>query len=192
MIIKILITLFLSICTIPVFSQSLSEAIAKKDTLAALAFINGGADVNAVDKSGSTLLMNACRWADADIAGFLLRHGADANKPRSAKGRSPLMVACAYYSGQTICKMLIDAGADVNAVAQDGTTALMLAAQNAKLDVVILLINRGATAKAKNNAGQTALDFANKATVDDYLKQSVKDTRLDKDAVIGVLQKAVK
>jgi len=88
--------------------------------------------------------------------------------------------------------MLIQKGGDVNAAATDGTTALMLAANNAKLDVVDLLLKSGAKANVKDSQGNTALDYANKADVNEYLIKSVKDTRLDKQGTISLLMKAMK
>ena len=174
------------------FSQTLKEALDKKDTVAALGLIKNGADVNQPDKDGSSALMNACRWADEPIVRFLLGHGATPDKPASPKGRTALMIGCAYYSGKGICRMLIDKGAEVNAKTLSGATALMLAAQNAKLDVVELLLKHGAKANTKDETGKTALDYANGAEVSDYLKQSAKDTRIDKQGVIDMLQKAMK
>ena len=172
------------------FSQTLSDALEKKDTVAAIGLIKNGADVNACDANGTSPLMNACRWADDVMVHFLLWHGATADKPRSPKGRTPLMIACAYYSGKSICGMLINKGADVNAIANDGVTPLMLASLNAKLDVVELLLKKGAKNSTKDATGKTALDYANKAEVNDYLVKSVKDTRLDKQGVIKLLQNA--
>ncbi len=173
-------------------SQTLGELLSIKDTVGALKMIKGGTDVNAVDANGTSQLMNACRWADDTTVSFLVRHGATLDKPKSPKGRTPLMIGCAYYSGKGMCKMLIDWGANVNAVAADNITALMLAAQNAKLDVVELLLKMGANANAKDASGKTAFDYASKAEVSEYLLKAVKDTRIDKTAVMDMLKKAMK
>jgi ankyrin repeat protein len=173
-----------------VFAQELNDAISKRDTAAAIALIKKGADVNALDKFGNSLLMSACRWGNDTTVSFLLRHGAKPDDPRSPKGRTPLIVACAYYSGTRVCSMLLAYGADVNATAADGTTALMLAAQNAKLDVVELLLKKGAKANMKDKSGKTAHDYVTSAEIPDYFKNSVKDSRIDKEAVIGLLKNA--
>jgi ankyrin repeat protein len=173
-------------------AQTLHEALSANDTVAAVKLINAGSDINAVDNNGTTALMTSCRWADEPMVRFLLAHGATPDKPRTAKGRTALMITCAYYGGKGLCSLLIDKGADVNAVANDGTTALMLAAMNAKLDVVELLLKHGAKATARDASGKSVMDYAAGAKVDDYLQKSVKDTRLDKDAVIRVLTAAQK
>jgi ankyrin repeat protein len=137
------------------------------------------------------MLMEACHFPDIPTASFLLRHGAKADEPRSAKGRTALMVACAYWCGLDMVKLLVTYGADVNAHAQDGSTPLMLAAMNEKQDVVEYLLSKGAKANAKDLQGQTALDYARKGKVEDYMVKSVKDTRFDKEAVVARLQAAM-
>ena len=171
-----------------VMAQTFGELLSKKDSVGAVAMIKKGTDVNAVDNNGTSPLMNACRWADDWSVSFLLRHGAKADNPKSPKGRTPLMIGCAYYSGVGICRMLIDHGANVNAVAQDNITPLMLAAHNAKLDVVELLLKKGANPKVRDAAGKTAWDYASKADVSEYLTKSVKDTRVDKQGVMELLK----
>ena len=101
------------------------------------------------------------------------------------------MVACAYWCGMDIIRLLVDKGSDVNAVSNDGTSALMLAAQNEKLDVVEYLLQKGAKADHKNALGKTAYDFAASGKVEEYMINSVKDTRFDREKVMDLLQKAM-
>lgn len=54
-------------------------------------FIKYGADVNARDENGDTLLIHACYY-DYEIAEFLVEHGADINL-KSPEGSSPLITA---------------------------------------------------------------------------------------------------
>lgn len=187
---KVILHFLALLCVVTGNSQTLLDALSKNDTVAAISMIKSGTNIDEQDKNGSTLLMTACRWGNEERVSFLLRHGAKADGPRSPKGRTNLLVACAYYSGKSVCNMLIAYGADVNAIAQDGTTALMLAAQNAKLDVVELLLKKGAKPALKDKSGKTALDYAKAAVVDQYLTNSVKDCRIDKQAVIALLEQA--
>ncbi len=56
---------------------------------------------------------------------------------------------------------LLDDGADVNAHAEEnGTTPLMIASGAGRLDLINLLLKRGADVNAKNQGGYTALDVA--------------------------------
>jgi len=184
--------LSLCFCTLFAHSQTLQEALKAKDTVLALSLIAKGADPNAIDAQGATMLMSACHFPDIPTASFLLRHGAKVDEPRSPKGRTALMVACAYWCGLDMVKLLIAHKADVNAAAMDGTTALMLAAKNEKQDVVDYLLARGAKAAAKDSKGQTALDYSRSGKVEDYMVTSVKDTRFNKEAVIASLEAAAR
>ena len=56
--------------------------------------------------------------------------------------------------------LLLQAGATVGAVSDDGWTALHYAAYNGKIQVVEALLNAGADKAVKNNDGETALDYA--------------------------------
>jgi ankyrin repeat protein len=170
----------------------LKEALSKKDTVLAAKMIKEGADPNEQDANGTTLLMNACHFPDLPVARFLIGHGATIDQPRSVKGRTPLMVACAYWCGVDMVKLLVENGAAVNAESQDGTTALMLAASNEKLDVVNYLLEHGADPNKKNVAGKTALDLALSGKVEEYMIKSIKDTRFDKEQVIENLKVAMK
>jgi uncharacterized protein len=58
--------------------------------------------------------------------------------------------AVAFYS-------LLESNADVNAKNENGTTALMVAANNERPEFLKALISRGADVNAKNNFGNTAL-----------------------------------
>ena len=67
----------------------------------------------------------------------------------------------------------------------------MLAAMNAKLEVINYLLSKGADANLKDINGKTALDYAKAADVTEYLTKSIPD-KLDKDAAIAVLSKVTK
>lgn len=186
----LLVLLLITSLSIHGSGQTLEKALTTKDTLAALQYLKKGADINAPLSNGSTLLMNYCRWGnDIDMVSFLLRHGATPDAPRSPKGRTALMVACAYYSGVQVVQLLVDAKANVKATDNDGITPLMLAAQNAKLGTVKFLISKGANITAKDKNGATALDYARRAAELEYIKSSVKDDTIDQAAVIALLQK---
>jgi ankyrin repeat protein len=88
--------------------------------------------------------------------------------------------------------LLVKHGADVNAAADDGSTPLMLAAQNEKQDVVDYLLKHKANAKARDAKGKTALDYAKAGKVEEYMTTSIKDTRFNKEAVMESLEKAMK
>ncbi|ETS79923.1 hypothetical protein PFICI_07452 [Pestalotiopsis fici W106-1] len=104
---------------------------------------------------------------------LLLKHGANVNETtrgNNAANMTPLHFAVrkdrdssifSFMSdsnkfNQVVSKLLLDAGAEVNAMNGDGNTPLHLAnPENTKL--INLLIKRGADLNAKNNAGRTPL-----------------------------------
>ena len=57
-------------------------------------------------------------------------------------------------------KRLIDAGADVNAQTNEGTTALMYASAAGRTEIAELLIEEGTDVNAQTKGGVTALMFA--------------------------------
>ncbi len=173
-------------------AQGLTEAISKNDSAKVVKLISQGADVNIADKGGNTPLMLAARWGYVSIVTMLLDHGALPDKVRSPKGRTSLMIACAYYSNLDICKMLVDKGADVNLTANDGTTSLMLAAQFGKVQIVSYLLSKGANPSLKDNSGKTALDYARSADLSIFGPAGLKGIKLDKEGTIGLLEKAGK
>jgi ankyrin repeat protein len=168
-------------------AQDLNTAVLKNDTAMALEAIKAGTNINAVDKYGGTALHTATRWGNDTIVQFLLAHGAGVDTPRSAAGRTALMVTCAYYGGMKICSILLAHGANVNATAKNGTTALMLAASNAKADVVELLLAKGADKHLKDATGKSALDYAKQAAVSNWSINSNKDAVIDKERTIRAL-----
>lgn len=88
-----------------------------------------------------------------------ISNGADVNAQDRA-GWTSLMLAAWYNQNPDIVRILLKAGADVNAQV-NGTTALMFAAMlNSNPEVITALLNAGADVKAKNIWGQTALDYA--------------------------------
>jgi len=105
--------------------------------------------VDAQDDLGCTALM--CE---------LLEHGARPKiDDQNYRGAPPLI----YASGaghQNVVDLLIKENAKVNVQANDGHTALMVAALKGRLDVVVDLLNVGADATLVNENGQSAFDFA--------------------------------
>lgn len=188
---KIQLLLLLLFLYIGAYTQPLFAAIAEKDTVKAIELLKSGENINLLNSYGSTVLMQSCRYGyDTVMEKFLLQHGANPDNPRSPKGRTTLIIACAYYGGIPMVRLLLQYGADINAVTNDGVTALMMAAQSAKSDLVAYLLANGAIAAAKDAQGKTALDYANKAQVDEYAIKSMPESKVDKAATIAILLKA--
>ncbi|MDE7141090.1 MAG: ankyrin repeat domain-containing protein, partial [Treponemataceae bacterium] len=88
-----------------------------KDTAELL--IKAGADMNAKDKDGETALISAAMSDHKDIAEILIKAGADS--------RIALIQAVKDYNKLNALKLLIKAGADVNATDSEGISVLTYA-----------------------------------------------------------------
>jgi uncharacterized protein len=140
--------------------------------------IDHGADVNAREhRLGETALMWAAAEDHADAVALLLARGADANAASDATtfpryvfgdgivalsarlprgGWSPLMYAARQGAVRGATE-LAKGGADLDAADPDGTTALVLAIENAHNDVAARLLEYGADPNIVDTTGTGAL-----------------------------------
>jgi ankyrin repeat protein len=110
------------------------------------ALVHHGADVNAVEHvRGQTALMWAASERHPAVVRVLLDAGADPRK--WSKTMSALMFAVRAGDVEST-RLLLEAGVDVNEPAPDGTRALVVAILNARFDVGILLLQKGADPNA--------------------------------------------
>jgi ankyrin repeat protein len=93
--------------------------------------------------SGWTILHTAVHYKSVQGVRSALSKGADPNCETDEKRFTPLWVA-ACHGLLEITRLLLEAGANVNAVNFEGTTSLKEAAQIGATEVVGLLIERGA------------------------------------------------
>lgn len=115
-------------------------------------------DVNALNQAGESALMMAALKGNLVGLDLLLAHGARISQP----GWSAIHYAATGPEPQVVT-LLIDRGADMNAVSPNGTTPLMMAAQYGPEDSVKILLARGADARARNQRDLRAADFARQA-----------------------------
>jgi ankyrin repeat protein len=78
---------------------------------------------------------------------------------RGLFGNTPLKVTVIWNDIEA-ARLLLDAGADVNARLEDGYTALHHAAAGGRHAMAALLCQRGASLDARNDDGKTPLDLA--------------------------------
>ena len=99
----------------------------------------------------------------ADSLQVLVDAGVDVNA--TFRGRTPLMEAVSGKEPKA-AEILIKAGANVNAVDEDGRSVLWRAIVEERPDMVRLLLENGADAKAKDPQGRTMLEVAMEEVTD--------------------------
>jgi ankyrin repeat protein len=131
---------------------------------ACIALINAGANPNARDTTGKSVLSYAVYLKQADIIAALVAKGADLDAPSEAgDGGNPAPpIFMAIKSGDlSIVQQLVAAGANVNALDQQGSTPLHRAvlARPAELAVplVTTLLRAGADPNVMRPKGGAAL-----------------------------------
>ncbi len=131
------------------------DTLPDDDPALALLLIEHGADVNAVDQSGHSPLMQAVRAGRAHTADVLLAHGADIYA-RDSDDLTALMIAAQARRLECIA-LLLDRGADADARTNSGGTTLMAAAEGGRVEIARLLMARGQDVNTQSVNGQTAL-----------------------------------
>lgn len=128
--------------------------------------LDSGANIEATDEYRGPPLVDAAAYAQTNVVIFLLSRGANLHA-RDKYGHTALIAAScecavatmndAYY----VVDVLLKKGSDVNAHANDGTTALMNAAGGFGGSAIVkLLLEHGADPRARDAEGKTALQFA--------------------------------
>ncbi len=114
-----------------------------------------------VSSDGWTALHLAAFFGRLDAMRMLLERGAVPHaRSTNAMGNTPLHAVLAGPSGMEGVRLLVNAGADVNARQHGGYTALQSAAQHGALDVIDLLLDAGADVDAAADDGRRPVDFA--------------------------------
>lgn len=147
----------------PFNSPELVRASQQGDLLEVRRLVELGADVNSVGDHGMGPLLT---FTPA-VVEYLLANGADPNRQTNESG-DPVLAGVAYFNSVECVRLLLRAGADVNAVVKDtGETALHSAliglGQNVpaedRHEVVRLLIEHGADPNRRTIPGRPSLAF---------------------------------
>jgi ankyrin repeat protein len=164
-------------------NDTLWSAVREGDLPVVQALLDGGAEVNAKDEGGTTVLMHAALDADIEVVKLLLSKGADANA-QNKNGATAMLwalhdpgkvnllldhgakisdeavfVAASISGGSRTLKLLADCGANLR-VSKGGFTPLGAATRGGDLDTIRLLLDHGADVGARTKSGFTALDGA--------------------------------
>jgi hypothetical protein len=89
---------------------------------------------------------------DVDLLKILLDHGGD---PNSRYNDEPALFAAADADRYDQMRLLLARGANINAAAPDGRTAIIALADHGQFDQVAYLINKGADINKADNQGAT-------------------------------------
>jgi len=121
--------------------------------------IRAGADVNQMGFINQSPLHRAVEFGKVDAIRLLLKHGARVDqKGGMFKGTSLFSVA--GTGNIKIAKLLLDAGANINAKSEFGDTPLHWAASYGKLAMVRFLGSKGANLNAINKKGMFPVSVA--------------------------------
>ena len=134
--------------------------------------IANGIDINTFSEEGKTALHIAAEGGNIEMIRFLIEANANCEIRDEVFGWTPLMTA-AHHNLPEVIAALLEGGADVNAVEEDGimessgSTALLIAIASKKyyfqaLKAVNLLIEAGADIEAENKSGETPILIAKK------------------------------
>ena len=138
----------------------IADAAMHRDREAVRSLLDRKSDVNTPQADGATALHWAARWDDLEMAGMLIRAGANA-RAANRDGATPLFLATENGSA-AMSGLLLQAGADPNApILSHGETPLMMAARSGSLEAVKMLLDRGAKVNVQEDLrGTTALMWA--------------------------------
>jgi ankyrin repeat protein len=138
-------------------SPSLNNAIRSGNEAVVKLLIQSGAPINPTHVSVWSPLAEAAQWRRVGIMKLLLESGA---KVDGVDSRGETYLASYGFFFPQILRILLDAGANPNATARDGQTALLQAATYGNEKSVRILIEYHADVNLKDCKGRTALIHA--------------------------------
>jgi len=138
-------------------SDALFAAIQRGTVADVDRLLKSGLSPNAVDADGTPAVMAATLFGNVDMVDLLLTRGAEPNRTGPG-GATALMWAVPDIEK---VRRLLSHGANVNAKSETERTALLVAASYpGTVNVLRLLLERGADLRAEDRGGSTALSLA--------------------------------
>ncbi|KAJ4245039.1 hypothetical protein NW762_014247 [Fusarium torreyae] len=141
-----------------------------------------GADPNLGGGEFGHPIIAAASKSEEEIFEALLRAKADVNVTGGEYMSTPLIYA-AMSLPQSSLRLLLDAGADINFVANDGDTALIVTAWNGDTESVQFLLDQGADVLHRNHTNENALQKARNQGQDECVEILVEHVSAIMDAL---------
>ncbi|CAH1774233.1 unnamed protein product [Owenia fusiformis] len=119
-----------------------------------------GACVDSKTKDNYTAIHIAVQYCKPLVVQTLLGFGAEVEIKGGKERETPLHIAARVKDGDKCADMLIKSGADVNAVKEDGETALHIGCREGNLRMVQTLLEEAADLTWQSKSGETPLHVA--------------------------------
>ncbi|KAF7708676.1 B-cell lymphoma 3 protein homolog [Silurus meridionalis] len=131
------------------------------------ALLQGGADPGALDRNGQTALHLCCEHQQDVCLHIILSHLSQLSSFHSAclnsrnfEGLTPLHLTV-QDGNKKLAKMLLDSGADINAVdIKSGRSPLIHAVEKSCMEMINFLLENGCNVNSQSYSGNTALHIA--------------------------------
>ena len=117
-----------------------------------------GSDTEARDRSGRTALHWAAQTDNETLMELLLEKGAN-REARNNKGNTPLLHIIDVNGKIATLRWLLEHDTDPNAQNHQSQTPLMLAARKKQTDMVVALLNKGASLAVRDRNGNNGLHY---------------------------------
>jgi ankyrin repeat protein len=137
--------------------------------------LGSGADPNIISTNGVTALSTTIDDNEVEGAKLLVAHGADVNQRIPGRGNSTaLILAVANGYTDMVTYLLSLPNIELDAVVDDGRTALMLAAAGelAVRSIVMRLIEAGADPLVRSPEGKTSRDYSKDRRITEWLQDA--------------------
>ncbi len=122
--------------------DELTDAARYGDLETVRSLVQGGVDLNALDRSDQTPLATAALYNQPEVAALLLEAGARIEAYSNRRGTA--LICAAQYASADLVRYLLEHGADVDAKDSYGLSATEYAAMNGRIANLEVLIAGGA------------------------------------------------